>query len=191
MRGERDKNRVGRRTRSVAVIHIEIYKEGILAGNCVVEANQAKILANFPLGIADRLGGSRWQTVRQQLRPIRRRPEVIGVRQHARLEIGNGNVCTAVRAGICRGIGNVARHQALTGQRIRHERDAAYRQPFPKSFIVSEQECFVLLERTAQRSSKLIPLERRGANGVIEEVPGIQSAIAKILERISVPLVRN
>ncbi|PYS35033.1 MAG: hypothetical protein DMG14_27970 [Acidobacteria bacterium] len=58
-----------------------------------------------------------------------------------------------------------------------------------KSFIGSEQEHLVLLERASQSASKLIAFERRGANGLIEEVAGVQHAVAQIFERGSVQLV--
>ena len=124
---ECDENRVGRRRGPVPIVRVEICIEGIFAGHGVVKAHQAKIFPNFPLGITDGLGGSGWQAVREQFGAIRCRPEVVGVWQHACLEIGNGDVRTAVRAGIRRSIDDVARHQALPGLRVGHERNTAYR----------------------------------------------------------------
>src|SRR5207244_7807127 len=77
---------------------------------------------------------------------------------------------------------------------IGNDGDAAQRQPLPESFIISEQKHFVLLERPAQRRSKLIPLERRYRGqvrsiGDVEEIAGVQSTVAQVFEDRSMQLV--
>src|SRR5437667_5940376 len=59
----------------------------------------------------------------------------------------------------------------------------------PEPFIGPEQKHLVLLDWASQRSSKLMAFERRRANGLIEEVAGVQRAVAQILERAPVDLV--
>src|SRR5213594_3247510 len=75
----------------------------------------------------------------------------------------------------------------LASAAIRHNRELAQRQALLKSFVVSKDKQLVLLDRASQRSAKLIPFKRRCARGLIEEVPGIEGAVAQILEAAAVP----
>src|SRR2546425_6762438 len=85
--------------------------------------------------------------------------------------------------------GEIARQQALAGLHIRITRARALRQPLLEAFVVSEREQLVLLQRTPDSSSELMPFER--ALGVLEVVLGIQSAVAHVLEDVAVPVVRS
>ena len=87
------------------------------------------------------------------------------------------------------GTGEPFGKQTLAGQCTGHNRDAAARQPLPEPFVVAEQEHLVFLDRASQYSSELMALERRGADGCIEEVPGVEGAVAQKFEHVSVQLV--
>src|SRR5215471_13951887 len=58
-----------------------------------------------------------------------------------------------------------------------------------KPFIGSVQEHLVLLDRASQSPSKLMASVRRSANGVIEEVAGIQGVVTQKLKGAPVDLV--
>src|ERR1700674_4289702 len=55
-------------------------------------------------------------------------------------------------------------------------------------FVVSKEERSVLEYRSANRSAKLVPLERRNC-GSIEEISGVQCAIAEELVTTAVKLI--
>src|SRR5207244_12763699 len=64
-----------------------------------------------------------------------------------------------------------------------------------KSWVLSEKGHLGLADRPSHGSAKLVPLERWYLGrvwsiGDVEEVPGIQSVVAQILEDGSTPLVR-
>src|SRR5204862_7730493 len=72
------------------------------------------------------------------------------------------------------------------------------RETLLESFVISEDEHLVLDNRTAERSAKLIPLEWRGIGlsvavsiSVVEEVPGIECAVAEVLKGRTMPLIRS
>src|SRR5260221_11748644 len=54
-----------------------------------------------------------------------------------------------------------ARHSSGTGLEIRHKGRGGLVEMLSESFVVSESKRFVLSNRPAERSSKLIPLKRR------------------------------
>ena len=62
-------------------------------------------------------------------------------------------------------------------------------QHLAKFFVVDEEEHFILFDRTAKSSAKLITLEGWRTDGLIEEVPGVEIAVAQILECVAVPLI--
>src|SRR5438034_5648294 len=134
--------------------------------------------SRFPWSLAEVLCGSASLAVDQVLVTVRRGPEGVDERQHADLQIGNR---TTTHAGVS------SRHQTLASAAIRHNRELAQRQALLKSFVVSKDKQLVLLDRASQRSAKLIPFKRRCARGLIEEVPGIEGAVAQILEAAAVP----
>src|SRR5438093_6150732 len=175
------KVRVRLRNVPVTMVHSVVDKKGILAGGNVVKTGHDKIFPNRLRGIAEVLCGSAsLAVVDEVLATVRGRPEVLNERQHADLEIGNG---TATHRCVS------SRHQALASAVIRHLGDLAERQALLKSFVVPKNKKFVLLDRASQRSSKLIPFERWGVGSCVEEIPGIQSAVAQKLESAPVPIV--
>src|SRR2546426_10218929 len=114
----------------------------------IVKARQAEILPDLAPGITGSVSASGRQTIDEDFGTIRDRPEIVGIRQHAPLEIGNRNVHA-------RGV----RKKTQAGLRVGHDRDTGHSPPFPESFVVAEEECLVLLQRTSQSSSELIPFE--------------------------------
>src|SRR5207245_10401887 len=70
-------------------------------------------------------------------------------------------------------------------------RVAAHGQPLAKTFVISKEEHFVLLDWAAQRCAKLVALEGWRSSGCVEEVAGVEGAIAQILEEVSMQLVRS
>ena len=189
---ERAENGVGRRRGSVPVIAVETSRESVCTRNGGVKAHQCKIFADLAQGIGNGLGRSGGQVVLRwigQLRPIGRGPEILSVRQHPhRTGFGGSNIGSRIWAP-GRGFDNVARHQALASQCVRHVGNVRHVPPFPKSFIVSKQEDLVLLQRSSQFPSKLVPFER--TLGGLEVVPRVQAAVAQILEHASMQLVRS
>src|SRR5213593_4915372 len=127
------------------------------------------------------VGRSGGQAVCEYLRTIGHRPEIVGKRQHARPQIGNGNVRCAVRAVGCdiSGIREVARQKTLARWYIRIHRAIALPQPLLEAFVVSKHEQLVFHQRTSDGSSELMPFERTLLG--LEEVSGIQSAVTVIL----------
>src|SRR5215472_13244148 len=77
------------------------------------------------------------------------------------------------------------------GERARDNRDIAARQYLPELFVGAEQEHLVFLDGTSQHSSKLMTLERWGADGLVKEVAGVERAVAQIFECVSVQYVRS
>src|SRR5436853_4573953 len=81
--GERpEKIRVSGRRVIFPILNQVICREGIFRGDVVVRAQQTKIFAN----LLERIGESFGQTA-AQLRSVRRRPEVVRIWQHARLQL--------------------------------------------------------------------------------------------------------
>ena len=68
------------------------------------------------------------------------------------------------------------------------ERQVREPKPLTLSFVVEKQKGLVFLDWTTQRSTKLISL-KGGNRGAVEEVPGIESAVAHELEHRTVQLV--
>src|SRR5439155_297093 len=64
---------------------------------------------------------------------------------------------------------------------VRHERHRSLMQMLPEAFVVSECKSFVPPHRSAQRSAKLISLERR-RTALVENVWRIQRAISQKLK---------
>ena len=99
---------------------------------------------------------------------IGHRPPQVGIRQHARLQIGDrdqGSARGEGRAGRAgAGCGEVARQKTLAGWRIRINPSSALRQPLREPFIVSEHEHLVLLQRTSDGSPELMPFERSSSS---------------------------
>src|SRR5213080_47989 len=62
--------------------------------------------------------------------------------------------------------------------RRRHGRNRRDAQRLPDSFVVGKEECSILQDWSADRSSKLVALEGRNTTH-IEEVPGVEFAITK------------
>src|ERR1051326_59730 len=155
-------------------------KKTILGGCNVVKPQHAKILPDGLRSIAEVLSGPTSLAVDQVLAAIGGGPEGIDEWKHAGFQIGN-------RSTTHRGINS--RHQALAGAVIGHSRELAQGQALLKSFVVPEDKHLIFLDGTSQRSSKLIALERRSAGGLIEEVPGVEGAIAQKLEGAAVPFV--
>src|SRR5437660_8627149 len=114
----------------------------------IVTAQEAEVFPNLSFRIAVGVRASGRQTVLDDFRPIRRRPEVIGIRQHAWLEIRNRGIYA----------GRV-RKKALASLGVRHNCSTRYSPPLAKSFIVSEQKRLVLLQRTSQCPTELIAFE--------------------------------
>src|SRR5438128_10673407 len=156
-----------------------VARKGIFVGRGVVEAEQTKVLPNRLWSIAEVARPSGWLAVGEERLPVGRGPEGVDEWQYAWLQIGNG---TTARP-------RSTRDQALARSVIRHNPDLAERQALLKSFVVPKQKQLVLLDRASQRCSKLIPLER--TLDIVEEVPGIQGAVAQKLEGASVPFVRS
>src|SRR5437867_845185 len=175
-----DKIRVRLRNVPSSMVVGVVSKKGIFVGDNVIKAEHAEILPDRLRSIAEVLCGSASLAVDEILVTVGRRPEGVDEWQYPRLQIGNR---TTTRRG-----GN-SRHQALASAVIRHNRELTQRQPLLKPFVVPEQKQLVLLDRPSQRASKLIPFKRRGAGGLIEEVPCIEGAVAQILECARVPLV--
>src|SRR5262249_24407883 len=143
-----------------SIVHGDVCRERIVAGDDVVKARQAKIFPDPLPRIRVGEGGS-IGTVES----VGRRPEGVGILEYLRLQIGD-------RQPI--------RQKTLAGKRSRHNRYARNRQPLLELFVVPEQEHLVLLERASQSSSKLMAFEGRSSIGLIEEVAGIKSAVAQI-----------
>ena len=59
----------------------------------------------------------------------------------------------------------------------------------PEAFLVIEKEHPISFNWPAQRAAKLVSLERRGADRLIEKVPGIQLVIAQKLKDRAMQLV--
>src|SRR5439155_1829253 len=175
-----DKIRVRLRNVPSSMVVGVVSKKGIFAGRNVVKPEHAKILPDRLRSIAEVLCGSASLAVNEILVTVGRRPEGVDEWQYPRLQIGNR---TTTRRGGSR------RHQALASAVIRHNRELAQRQPLLKPFVVPKQKQLGLLDGASQRSSKLIPFKRRGAGGLIEEVPCIEGAVAQILEGGSMPLI--
>src|ERR1051326_1203755 len=183
--------RVGLRRIPLPVANGVVCEKRVFLGDNIVEAGHYEIfmnLLNRAVGVVSSAGG---QTVdRVYLHPIGYRPKIVYVRQHALLQIWNLHERSAVRASARRSRKReVARQKTLTRLRIGHNRAVALRQPLLESFVVSEDEHLVLLDRASYRSAELIPFE--WALGRFEETLGIQSAVAQILEDIAMPLVRS
>src|SRR5262245_16447930 len=125
----------------------------------------------------------------EYLRTIGHGPPQIGIRQHARLQIGNGHQRRSFLAvGCCaRRIGEVARQKTLARWHVRINPASALCQPLLEPFVVSKHEHLVLLQGTPDRSTELVPFE--WALSVLEEVFGIESAVTVILEDVAMPLV--
>src|SRR6266566_1446841 len=68
----------------------------------------------------------------------------------------------------------------LARVRRRHGRNRRDAQRLPDSFVVGKEECSILQDWSADRSSKLVALEGRNTTH-IEEVPGVEFAITKKL----------
>src|SRR5262249_12157476 len=173
-----DKDRIRLRNVPFPSVHGVGSRERVFGGPNIVEANQAKVLPNRLWSIAEVARGSSGLSIDQGLDTVGGGPEGGDEWQHARLQIGNR---TAARPGS-------NRRQALARAVIRHNRELAQCQALLISFVVPKQKQLVLLDGASQGSPKLIPLER--TLDIIEEVPGIQGAVAQKLERASVPLVR-
>src|SRR6266568_1766700 len=157
-----------------------------------MKPRQPEILVNPRPRINERGRSPGWPAQRVHDRLIGSRPEVVEIGQHSGLQIGNRNILglgleTGIGAAGCRR-GNIARHHALPRERIRHRSGGRIRPPLSKALIVSEQEGLVLFDRPTQRCSELIALERRRVV-LVEEVPGVQCAVAQIFKDASVQLV--
>src|ERR1041385_1943781 len=175
-----DEIRVWLRNAPCSTVAGVVDKQTIFGGCNVVKSKHAKILPDRLRSIAEVLCGSTSLAVDQILAAVRRRPEGIDEWQHAAFQIRN-------RTTTHRSING--RHQPLAGAVVRHNRELAKGEALLKSFIVPKDKHLVLLDRTSQRSSKLIAFERRSACGLIEEVARIESAIAQKLKDASVPFV--
>src|SRR2546427_4688311 len=136
-------------------------------------------------------GGQAFRT--GYLRTIGHRPPQVGIRQHARLQIGNGNQGSAGSEGCAgrtsAGSSEITRQKTLSRWGIRINPASALGQPLREPFVVSEHEHLVLLQGTSDGSTELVPLE--WALFVLEEVLGIQGAVTVILEEVAMPLVRS
>ena len=173
-----DKIRVYLRNVSCSMVDGVVDKKAVFGRRHVVKPGHDKILRDRLWSIAEVLCGAGGLAFVVEVRlTVGRGPEVIDEWQHAGLQIGNR---TTARP-------SSRRHQALASAAIRHNRDLAQRQALLKSFVVSKDKQLVLLDRASQRSAKLIPFKRRCAGGLIEEVPGIEGAVAQILEAATVP----
>src|SRR5438046_6552824 len=76
----------------------------------------------------------------------------------------------------------------LARVRRRHGRNRRDAQRLPDSFVVGKEECSILQDWSADRSSKLVALEGRNTTH-IEEVPGVEFAITKKLVHTAVNLI--
>src|SRR5580692_10513710 len=79
-------------------------------------------------------------------------------------------------------------HVSLPRGVVGYKGDIAHSQMLPVSFVVSKQEELVLLERAAQRASEYIALEL-GDFALVEEISGVQIAVAQELVDVPVELV--
>src|SRR5207237_5475913 len=136
--------------------------EGIFTRGRVIKSRHRKILFSRRSRIDERERSSGWPALRVEDFLVGRRPEVLQVRQHAWLQIGNCNELVGIGAAGC-GRGHVARQLALARVLIRHSRGRRIRPSLLEAFIVSEQERLVLYDRPANRSTELIAFERRRA----------------------------
>src|SRR5262249_30680789 len=110
---ELHKNRIEGRRCPGPVVTSEIEVKRIFAGMGVIEARQSKIFPDLALGIAVRICASTREPVLQDFRTIRRGPEIVGVRQHAQLEVWNRSIHA-----------RSIRKKTETGLRVGHNRSA-------------------------------------------------------------------
>src|ERR1700730_12220906 len=78
-------------------------------------------------------------------------------------------------------------------QRSRHTSLSGNSFALPDPFVICEKECAILEDRPANRTAKLITLERRlrSIGGGVEKVSRIQRAVPQELENISVKSIRS
>src|SRR5205823_3415036 len=79
----------------------------------------------------------------------------------------------------------------LMRQSVRDDSGIVQSQGSSYSFVVYEEEGFVLLDRTAYSSAELISMKIRRTTGGVEEVPGVHCAVAEVSVRRSVKFVRS
>ncbi len=172
----RSEQRVGLGNGALAIVDGVGGRKRVPVAEDIVRPQSSEIFAD---GLSRIVVGQRCaarQAAHRQLRTIRGRPE-LHVLQHRRIQFGDGSVDA-------RGI----RQQSQPRFGVGNHADVALRQHLPEAFIVTEQEPLVLLERTSQRAAELVSAKRRN-RALVEEVAGVEIAVAEKLEQRTVQLV--
>src|SRR5207302_11183641 len=77
---------------------------------------------------------------------------------------------------------------ALARVGVGHGGDLRQALPVPQPLVVKKEECFVLLDWSAQTASELVPAEGRELRSVVEGA-GVKRAVAQIFEQRTVKTI--
>src|SRR2546429_9724073 len=84
---------------------------------------------------------------------------------------------TGGRAGVRRGSDGAAGQEPSACVAVRHQGHPAESQVLPEAFIVSEEECLALDDRSAKRTAEYAALKLRNGS-LIEIISRVQRAVA-------------
>ena len=161
--------RILRRRIGGAVVDGVDAEEQILAGEIVIEARGAEVLADILFRMAEGLGDSA-----AEFRAVGHRPK-----RQQRFD-GRIHANILLRA---RGVGEIALARLV----VRYQGHGAQAPVLPEALVVAEEEELVLPNRAAQRAAELVALKFGNRSGV-EVVAGIESAVADELKCRAVEL---